>query len=108
MEEIYIEGFCARPFRKMDVDDMFIIICMRKGKSTAKVSKLLKIDPSCILKRVRKIDRLLPELFMMKETEGYKKTGEWWATKRFLTEKGVAFADACETFLKKIATYPHF
>lgn len=91
-------------FRKIDIDDFFILSCMLEGMSVQGIRIFIKKDCTCIAKRIRKIERVLPEAFQLitkEPVEGGGRVWSGWQRKRVLTEKGREIAAICRTFLEQ-------
>ena len=93
--------FWILSYRDIDFDDLFLIACYYDGIHLKEISVLIGTDRSCLLRRIRKINRkigVFKKVYDPMENHRGCNWGRW-----VLNERGWQIGALCKEFIEKFS-----
>ena len=99
------EKYWICSFRKLDVDDFFIMACMSEGMRTTQIAPHMNSDINNIRKRIRKINAAMPGVFEKVVTPVSPPFKNYAFGKYMLTKRGREIALYCGRLLDRLSQH---
>jgi hypothetical protein len=97
------EKYWISSFRKLDVDDFFIMACMGEGMRTSQIAPLMNSDINNIRKRIKKIKAALPAVYEKVDTPVSPPFKNYSFGKYMLTKQGREVSLYCGRLLDRLS-----